>query len=100
MAAGGHPFSDCIGFDWDDANSRKNWESHRVTQEEAEDVFFNDPIVVRSDVHHSAREKRFYVLGKTDRGRLLFVAFTVRRNLIRVISARDMSAKEMRVYAN
>jgi len=98
MASGRHPFSDCIGFDWDDANSQKNWESHRVTQEEAEDVFFNEPIVVRSDVHHSAREKRFYVLGQTDRGRLLFVAFTVRRNLIRVISARDMNAVERRIY--
>ena len=41
---------------------------------------------------------RFYALGRTDSNRLLFVAFTVRRKLIRVISAREMTGRERRVY--
>jgi hypothetical protein len=88
----------CIGFDWDDSNIQKNWEQHQVTAEEAEDVFFQEPLVVRSDVRHSRGEKRYYALGQTSRGRRLFVAFTVRRKLIRVISIRDMNRKEQEAY--
>jgi uncharacterized DUF497 family protein len=93
------PLDSCTGFDWDDENAHKNWERHRVTPEEAEDVFFNEPLVVRSDVRHSKREKRHYALGQTGGGRLLFVAFTIRRSLLRVISARDMNERERDVYA-
>lgn len=92
------PLGECIGFDWDESNAAKNWERHRVTPDEAEDVFFHEPLVVRSDTGHSSREKRYLALGQTSRGRLLFVAFTVRRKLIRVISARDMNRKETEVY--
>ena len=45
----GDPLSECIGFDWDESNAAKNWERHKVTPEEAEDVFFQEPLVVRSD---------------------------------------------------
>ncbi len=93
------PLESCAGFEWDDENTHKNWERHRVTPEEAEDVFFNEPLVVRSDVRHSSREKRYYALGQTSGGRLLFVVFTIRRSLFRVISARDMNHKESNAYA-
>jgi uncharacterized DUF497 family protein len=92
------PLDDCVGFDWDDANAQKNWEQHRVTPEEAEDVFFNEPLVVHGDVRHSQREKRYYALGQTTHGRRLFVAFTVRRQSIRVISVRDMNRRESENY--
>lgn len=97
--AAGDPLESCIGFDWDDGNIEKNWEQHQVTPEEAEDVFFNEPLVVRSDVGHSQREKRYYALGQTINGRRLFVAFALRRNLIRVISVRDMNRHEQEAYA-
>jgi len=90
--------STCTGFEWDDGNFDKNWSKHKVTPYECEQVFFNQPIVVAPDPAHSAAESRFYVLGKTDAGRLLFVVFSVRRRKIRVISARDMTAKEREVY--
>jgi len=93
-----HPLDNCVGFDWDESNAQKNWERHRVTPEEAEEVFFNEPLVVRSDVRHSQREKRYYALGQTSFGRYLFVAFTIRRNLIRVISVREMNRREQEVY--
>jgi hypothetical protein len=92
------PLETCTGFDWDDANTHKNWERHRVVPEEAEDVFFHEPLVVRGDPRHSNREKRYYALGRTSAGRRLFVVFTVRRKLIRVISARDMNRNETETY--
>jgi hypothetical protein len=93
------PLAACTGFEWDEANAVKNWELHRVTPEEAEAVFFNEPLVVRGDVRHSRREKTYYALGRTGASRRLFVAFTVRRSLLRVISVRDMSGKERDSYA-
>jgi len=94
--AAGDPLENCAGFDWDDGNLHKNWERHRVTPEGAEDVFFHEPLVVRGDVRHSKGEKRYYALEQTSAGRRLFVAFTMRADLIRVISLRDMNRYESR----
>ena len=70
----------------------------RVAPEEAEEVFFNEPLVVRGDTRHSLGEKTYYALGQTDRERYLFVAFTLRGSLIRVISVRDMNRRERIAY--
>jgi len=94
------PIEARTGFDWDEANAHKNWERHRVTPEEAEEIFFNQPLVVRGDVRHSKHEKRYYALGQTGGRRYLFVAFTVRGPLLRVISVRDMNRREKEAYAN
>lgn len=88
----------CDGFDWNEGNIDKNWHKHRVTPAECEQIFFNRPLVVQDDEKHSATEKRFYALGRTDMRRFLFIVFTVRNNLIRVISARDMSRKERGLF--
>ena len=91
---------DAIGFDWDKGNSRKNADKHGVNQAEAEQVFFNEPLLVLEDSRHSSQEPRFHVLGQTDDGRLLHITFTLRREgtLIRVISARNMHRKERMIY--
>ncbi len=89
----------CVGFEWDDGNEGKNWDKHRVSDGECEEMFFNDPLVAGADVEHSASEPRYFALGQTDTGRRLFVAFTIRRDLIRVITARDMTRKELRRYS-
>lgn len=93
-------WSQITGFEWDQGNSRKSAEKHGVSQSEAEEVFFNEPLLVLEDVRHSQAEARFHALGTTDDGRLLHVTFTLRRSgiLIRVISARDMHRKERAVY--
>jgi uncharacterized DUF497 family protein len=91
-------FSGHTGFEWDDHNSRKNWDKHRVEMRECEEVFFNSPILVKEDLKHSQQEPRFYCLGRTGAGRLLFLVFAFRGKLIRVISARDMSRKEREDY--
>jgi uncharacterized DUF497 family protein len=93
------PLDACTGFEWDEGNAHKNWERHQVTPEEAEDVFFNEPLVVRGDVRHSKLEKRYYALGRTGGERCLFVAFTIRGDLLRVISVRDMNRNERDAYA-
>lgn len=88
------------GFEWDEGNSRKNAEKHGVCQSEAEQLFFNEPLLVFEDVKHSQRESRYHALGKTDDARLLHVTFTLRGGgtLIRVISVRDMHWKERAIY--
>ena len=88
----------CTGFDWDEGNSEKNWILHQVGRNECEQVFFNEPLVIGDDEGHSQIEKRWFLLGQTDSNRLLFVVFTLREKLIRVISARDMHKKERRIY--
>ena len=89
----------CVGgFEWNKGNIEKNWERHKVSFVECEEVFFNKPFIVKEDKPHSKKEARYYVLGKTDMGRLLFVVFTIRGNKIRVISARDMNRKERKIY--
>ncbi|MDA8242284.1 MAG: BrnT family toxin [Nitrospiraceae bacterium] len=87
------------GFEWDEGNINKNWERHGVSHVECEEIFFNSPVIVKGDALHSASEDRYFVLGKTDTDRLLFVVFTVRGARIRIISARDMNRKERTIYA-
>jgi uncharacterized DUF497 family protein len=91
-------FAECEGFQWDAANSGKIRERHKVAPSECEEVFFNHPLFVGDDEKHSVGEERLYALGQTDAARLLFVVFTIRSRLIRVISARDMSRKERKIY--
>lgn len=86
-------------FDWDDGNVRKN-EKRDVSMAEAEQVFFNDPLLLLEDAKHSQRESRIHALGKTDGERLLHITFTLRHNgeKIRVISAGDIHKKERKIY--
>lgn len=88
-----------VGFDWDAGNVRKG-EKHGVSQAEAEQIFFDQRLLVVEDDKHSGSEPRFHALGATAEGRRLHVTFTLRGKgtLIRVISARDMHRKERTIY--
>jgi uncharacterized protein len=86
------------GFQWDAANAGKIWRRHQVAPIECEEIFFNHPLVVGEDERPSGAETRLYALGQTDAARILFLVFTMRGRLIRVISARDMSRKERKVF--
>ena len=91
--------TEITGFDWDEGNARKN-EKHNVSMAEAEQVFFNAPLLVLEDSKHSKKEPRFHALGKSDEKRQLHITFTLRQagEKIRVISARDMHKKERAIY--
>lgn len=92
-------FTLITGFDWDEGNARKN-EKHGVLPTEAEQVFFNQPLLLLDDIRHSQIEPRFHALGRTHGGRLLHITFTVREEAtkIRIVSARDMHRKERITY--
>ena len=88
------------GFNWDAGNARKSDEKHGVSMAEAEQVFFNTPLLMLADATHSTHEVRIHALGKTHEGRVLHITFTLRKagTLIRVVSARDMHRKERTIY--
>ncbi|MBO9497233.1 BrnT family toxin [Thalassotalea sp. G20_0] len=93
-------WSKVSGFDWDVGNERKNEDKHGVSKVEAEEVFFNKPLLVVEDKKHSQTESRYHALGRSFNNRLLHITFTLRaeRTLIRVISARNMHQKERVFY--
>ena len=94
------PLDSVHRFDWDAGNERKSHDKHGVSQSEAEQIFFNDPLLVLVDPGHSEREVRWHALGKTNQDRVLHITFTLRdgNKALRVISARDMHRKEKAVY--
>ena len=98
MASPLDPLAECTGFDWDQGNAEKVWVRHQVSPGECEEAFFNEPFLVAKDEEHSQREPRYYALGQTDAGRALFLVFAIRGELVRVITARDMSRRERREY--
>jgi len=85
------------GFEWDEGNSGKNEKKHGITDREAEEIFFNKPLIIGRSPKGEP-EVRYAALGKTCGSRLLAAVFTIRFKRIRVISARPMSRKERKVY--
>jgi len=82
-------------FEWDRNNLRKV-QAHRIKKEEAEQALMNDPIPVHEQ--DAEGERRFVYYGETDRGRLLAVIVTERKNNIRVVTAYDLDAGQRRNY--
>lgn len=89
-----------VGFQWDAGNAYKSLNKHDVSQGEAEEIFFNQPLLIDGDERHSLKESRFLALGVTNTTRLLSIIFTLRsqETLIRIVSARSMSKKERAFY--
>ena len=86
------------GFMWDIGNREKNTFKHKVSNQESEEIFFNEPLCIFRDTKHSQKEERLVAYGLTDKKRLLTVVFTIRKKLIRIISIRDQHIKERRFY--
>jgi uncharacterized DUF497 family protein len=88
-----------LEFDWDAGNSDKNWLRHNVKDEEAEEPFFAEERLVLEDKPHSTeQEPRSILIGKSKKDRMLFIAYTIRKGKIRIISARDADRKEVAFY--
>ncbi len=88
-----------IEFVWDKGNIDKNWQKHRVTNQECEEVFFDENKRILKDRLHSEKEARYILLGKTKKQRLLYIVFTIRKKKVRIISVRDINRKEVKLYA-
>lgn len=86
------------GFEWDEGNVDKSYRKHGITPNEAEEVFLDEDILLLEDIKHSQQEERFEAIGKTTRGDVLFLAFTIREDKIRIISARKANKKERKQY--
>jgi len=87
-----------VDFDWTNGNIVKILSKHKVTVQEAEAVFCNKPLYIAPDIQHSANEERFLAFGQTFENRKMFIAFTMRGNRVRVISARDLSRQERKRF--
>lgn len=86
------------GFEWDKGNIDKSFKKHGITPNESEEVFLDKDILMFEDVKHSKQEERFGAIGKITKGDILFLAFTFRKNKIRVISARQTNKNERHQY--
>ncbi len=91
-------FEELLEFEWDKWNVEKNRVKHSVEPNETEEVFVDENKVSFEDRNHSGKERRLILIGKTRKGRLLYVAFTIREGKIRVVSARDINRKEVKLY--
>jgi len=87
------------GFQWDEGNSDKVIQRHGVSREECEETFLHgNPFVMENGEHSTGEERRLKLYGETFAGRRLSIIFTIRGDLVRVISARDMSRRERRQH--
>lgn len=90
--------SKITSFEWDKGNIDKSYEKHGITPNEAEEVFLDEEILLLEDAIHSEEEDRFTAIGRTMKGDVLFLSFTLRKKRIRIISARKANKKERRLY--
>ena len=88
-----------IKFDWDQWNVQKNEIKHGVSRIEAESAFFDPRYMLFEDRRYSnTSEKRYILYGKGVESRVLMVGFTLRRSMVRIITARPASRKERKIY--
>ena len=90
-------FKEPLEFQWDKGNVGKNIK-HKVRDKETEESFFDKKRKIYKDVLHSKKENRYILLGKTKKRRLLYTIFTMRGKKIRIISARDINKREVKLY--
>src|SRR5207244_3681937 len=83
---------------WDPLKAAENFKKHRVSFEEARQIF-SDPLrATEDDEEHSGNEDRIRSFGATAAGKVLFVCYTLQENEIRLISARVATRSERRCY--
>lgn len=84
-------------FEWDEIKAAKNYAAHGVSFEAARGVF-KDPFAIEwLDEREGYGEDRFVIIGMVE-GRLLYVVYTLRGDVIRIISARGAEPYEKRQY--
>ncbi len=87
-------------FEWDKDKNIINKKKHKVSFEEASSCFGDCESLTIYDPLHSESEERFILIGVSNKGRILLIAHTKRKNKIRIISARKVTKKERRFYEN
>ena len=88
-----------IKFIWDKGNQTKSFNKHKVTNQDAEEIFFDsNKILVKDKIHSTKNENRYIIIGQTSHGRTLYSAFTIRKDSVRIISSGDLDKKEHQLY--
>jgi len=89
-----------LEFEWNPAKARSNFKKHGVSFEEAQSVFYDEYARQFTDDEHSDEEERFVMLGMSNQSRVLIVCHCERSksSVLRIISARNATAKERKHY--
>ena len=86
-----------MAFSWDEQKREENWNLRKVDFAEAIGIFYDAAVIEAIDSREDYGEDRFIIVGMVE-GRLLFVAYTMRGETIRIISARGAEPHEQRRY--
>jgi len=85
-------------FEWNPAKAERNLRKHGISFTEAGTVFGDELSITVHDPDHSDDEDRYITIGWSHRGRLLMIAHTDRGEIIRIISARELTKTERKEY--
>ena len=83
-------------FDWDDYKESANIKKHNISFKQAAYVFIDQNRIEYYDYTHSDKEERYIAIGFA--GKILYVVYTIRKDSIRIISARRATNKEKEMY--
>jgi len=85
-------------FEWDEEKAAANLTKHGVSFDVAKTVF-DDPLYVDFyDPDHSVDEHRYIIIGESPQRRLIIVSYTERDNVVRLVSAREVTKSERETY--
>jgi uncharacterized DUF497 family protein len=87
-----------LEFEWHDAKAEANLQAHGVGFDLAKTVFKDPFAIERLDDREDYGEERFVIIGTAEGNVVLFVAYTERRDRIRIISARRATQNEQDDY--
>ena len=73
-------------FEWDEDKNSENIQKHQISFEKAQDAFFDVNRMILEDIKHSVSAKRYFCIGKTNKG-VLTVRFTIHGQNIRIFGA-------------
>ena len=82
-------------FEWDDQKAKSNLQKYGIDFRDAIAAFF-DPYRIETE-EETSHEERYRVIGAAH-GRVLFVVYTWREDVIRIISARKATYHEREQY--
>jgi len=89
-----------LSFEWDSGNINKNFAKHLISSEVSEEPFGDHNLLTFPDPNHSKSEDRYHLIGLTKLNDILFITYTLRKDKIRIISARVANKNERRFYEN
>ena len=86
-------------FEWDEEKNKKNITKHGISFQAAVKVFNDENIFIDTDYRHSGSEDRYYAIGCVEHKLvIIYVSFTERGKIIRIISARKANREERELY--